>query len=137
MTIIGIGTDLCSIHRINKVLNKYGERFCLRIFTKHERIQHINTTDSKRIASFYAKRFAAKEATAKALGTGIIGTIISWKDIEVQNHASGKPNIVLYGAAKKLLEEQLCCKYKNTNIFVSLSDTNEYAQAVVIIEALS
>lgn len=129
MNIFGIGTDIVSVDRIkNSLKNK---NFINRIFNEKEilKCQKIN----KRI-NCYAKRFAAKEATSKALGTGI-NKGVSWKQIEVENLKSGKPIINLYGNAKKRLESMLP---KNTasNILVTITDEKEYAQAFVIIEAI-
>ena len=129
--IIGIGTDICIIARIEKVLKKYGEKFQNRCFTKNERIKCNNT---KNKAACYAKRFAAKEATSKALGTGI-NKGINWKNIEIVNRQTGKPIIYLYG---KALEKLLVLTPKNMSpqVHVSLSDEKDLAQALVVIEAI-
>jgi len=124
--IIGIGIDIVDIQRIEKIINKYGNKFKLRCFSKNE----INRSDKKiRPASSYAKRFAAKEACAKALGLGLSHGVF-WKDITVENDVKGKPFIILYGNAKKRLKK-LC---SNTcNIDVSLSDEKNYAIANILI----
>ncbi len=129
--IIGVGTDLCMIDRVERTLEKFGSRFKKRCFTHKERLKCDNT---KNQAACYAKRFAAKEATSKALGTGIKKGI-NWKNIEIDNRQSGKPIIYLYGKAKdKLLE--LTPKKMLAEIHVSISDEKELAQALVVIEAI-
>ena len=129
--IIGIGTDICIITRIEKILKKYGEKFERRCFTSKERLK-CNSTKNK--AACYAKRFAAKEAVSKALGTGIKKGIY-WKNIEIVNRQTGKPIIYLYGKAlEKLLE--LTPKNMSSQVHVSLSDETDLAQALVIIEAI-
>ena len=99
--IIGYGIDLIDIRRVEKTINKFGKRFINRIFTKGEIIRSDNR--NKRIDS-YAKRFAAKEACSKALGTGFRSGVY-WKDIEVVNEKSGKPTLKLTGGAYKRLEK--------------------------------
>ena len=127
--ILGIGMDICEISRVSKVLNKYGKRFEDRCFTELEKKKCRGVLNK---SSCYAKRFAAKEATSKALGTGI-NQGISWRQIEVANLKSGKPTIKLYGNAKKKIDSMLP---KNTasNILLTITDEKEYAQAFVIIE---
>ena len=129
--IIGIGTDICIIARIEKVLKKYGQRFQNRCFTEKEQLKCHNTKNS---SACYAKRFAAKEAVSKALGTGIKKGI-HWKSIEIVNRQSGKPIIYLYGKAHdKLLE--LTPNNMEAKVHVSLSDEKDCAQALVVIEAI-
>lgn len=129
--IIGIGTDLCDIGRIDKVIDKFGDRFLNRIFTPHER----NYCDAKSgRAAYYAKRFAAKEAAAKALA-GVKTGALSWQDVEVINDPSGRPRLKLYGGALARLETHLPDRHK-ANVHLSLSDDPPYALAFVIIEAL-
>ena len=129
--ILGIGIDVCDVNRVSKTLDKFGERFEQRCFTKLERKKCQDSFSKK---NCYAKRFAAKEATSKALGTGIKNGV-SWKQIEVENLKSGKPVIKLYGNAKKMLESMLP-KNMTSNILLSITDEKEYAQAFVIIEAI-
>ncbi len=124
--ILGIGIDIIDIRRINKVLTKYGDRFKKKCFHKNEIIRSekkFNTVES------YAKRYAAKEACAKALGTGLAKGVF-WKDIEVMNNDQGKPFILLHNNAKKLLKNKFDF---NSKIEISLSDEKEFAIANVII----
>ena len=124
--IIGIGTDIIDTRRIKNIINKYGEKFKRRCFSNNEIIKSENrfkTTNS------YAKRYAAKEACSKALGTGLARGVF-WKDIEIKNNENGKPLIYLHNNALKLLKEM---HYSNINIEVSLSDEKNYAIANVII----
>ena len=105
--ILGIGIDICDINRLSKTLERYEKRFEERCFTELERKKCQRSFSKK---NCYAKRFAAKEATSKALGTGI-NKGVSWKQIEVENLKSGKPIINLYGNAKKRLESMLPKKF--------------------------
>ena len=105
--------------------------FIPKLFNQHE-INKCKKT--KNYLHCYAKRFAAKEATSKALGTGI-NKGVSWKQIEVENLKSGKPIINLYGNAKKRLESMLP-KNMTSNILLTITDEKEYAQAFVVIEAI-
>ena len=99
--IIGIGSDLIDIRRIEKTIDKFGERFIKRIFTNKEQ----EKSDGRRFrASSYAKRFAAKEACAKALGTGFRQGVF-WRDLGVINQTSGKPTMLLTGGAKLRLDK--------------------------------
>ena len=125
--ICGNGIDIIDIERIRRVINKYGNRFKKRCFSVNE----IETSD-KRLNSIesYAKRYAAKEACAKALGIGLARGVF-WKDIEVVNNQYGKPFIKLYGKAKVTFKN--IDKTSNTKIEVSLSDEKKYAIANVII----
>ena len=125
--IYGNGIDIIDINRIRKVIEKYGNRFKKRCFSFSE----IERSD-KRVSSAesYAKRYAAKEACAKALGTGLARGVF-WKDIEVINNQYGKPFIKLHGKAKEIFEN--INKTSNTQIEVSLSDEKKYAIANVII----
>ena len=129
--IIGYGIDLIDIRRIEKAINRYGERFIKRVFTKNERIR--SDKKLKRIES-YAKRFAAKEACSKALGTGFRSGVF-WKNIEVVNEKSGKPTLNLSGGAYKRLKK-LTPNGNNYNISLSITDDFPWAQANVIIEAV-
>jgi len=129
--IIGYGIDLIDIRRIEKAINRFGERFIKRVFTKNERIR--SDKKQKRIES-YAKRFAAKEACSKALGTGFRSGVF-WKNIEVVNEKSGKPTLNLSGGAYKRLKK-LTPNGNNYNISLSITDDFPWAQANVIIEAV-
>jgi len=129
--IIGIGSDLCDIRRIDETLTRFGERFTHRLFTETERARSERKTDR---AASYAKRFAAKEACAKALGTGIRRGVF-WNDMGVANLPSGQPTLVLTGGAAKRLAE-MTPQGLRAVIHLSLTDDHPYAQAFVIIEAL-
>jgi holo-[acyl-carrier protein] synthase len=129
--IVGHGIDLIDIRRVEKTINKFGNRFINRIFTKGEIIRSDNR--NKRIES-YAKRFAAKEACSKALGTGFRSGVY-WRDIEVINEKSGKPILKLTGGAHKRLEK-LISNNNDYNISLSITDDYPWAQANVIIEVV-
>ncbi len=129
--IIGLGNDLCDISRIKKTLLRHGDRFTHRCFTEIER----EKSDKRKMrAASYAKRFAAKEAMAKALGTGISQGVY-WQDMGVENLPSGKPSMVIRGNAKKILLSLVPNGFK-PHIHISITDDNQMAQAFVIIEAL-
>ena len=123
--ILGIGTDLAVIERIGQTLERRGERFARRILTDNELERFRNHPHQ---VSYLAKRFAAKEAAAKAIGTGI--GKISWQDLEVRSAESGAPQLVLLGAAAERYQDypQLVCH-------LSISDDGGLAQAFVVIEA--
>ena len=128
--ILGVGNDIVSIERIENLLDKFGERFIKKVFTKEEETRSLKKLKP---AASLAKRFAAKEAAWKALGDEKqIG--INWKDMEVRNNKSGKPFLELTGKAaeqlKKLTPENMVAR-----IDLSLSDELLYAQAFVIISA--
>jgi holo-[acyl-carrier protein] synthase len=128
--IIGTGTDLANIDRINKVLTRYGDRFRNRVFTKNEQAKAKKRKDE---ASTLAKRWAAKEACSKALGTGLrMG--ISWTDMAVSNMDTGQPVMTLTGWAKKRLLKLTPQGYLST-LHVSLTDDHPWAHAIVIIDA--
>ena len=129
--IIGLGSDLIDIRRIGRTIERHGERFLGRIFTDIERSKSENRAN--RIES-YAKRFAAKEACSKALGTGLRRGVF-WRDMGVVNLASGKPSMALTGGALARLEDIIPdgCEAR---IEVSLTDEPPMAQAVVIISAV-
>lgn len=129
--IIGIGSDLSDIRRIQASLDRFGDRFTNRCFTDLERTRSERKPDR---ASSYAKRFAAKEACAKALGTGMRGAVY-WRDMGVVNLPSGQPTMALTGGAAERLA-RLTPPGMRTVIHVSLTDDHPYAQAFVIIEAL-
>ena len=125
--IIGIGTDIIDIRRIDKTIKKYGTRFKKKCFLESE----INRSEKrKNNVESYAKRYAAKEACAKALGTGLAKGVF-WKDIEIKNDKLGKPKIKLHNKALKLFKN--LDKSKNCSIEVTLSDEVNYAIANVII----
>lgn len=129
--IVGHGIDLIDIRRVEKTINKFGNRFINRIFTKGEIIRSDNR--NKRIES-YAKRFAAKEACSKALGTGFRSGVY-WRDIEVVNEKGGKPILKLTGGAHKRLKK-IIPNDNNYNISLSITDDYPWAQANVIIEVV-
>ena len=127
MKIFGIGTDIVNIKRINNLLKKRGAGFKNRIFTKKE----IFYCDKKKnSSSFFSKRFAAKEAFSKALGTGIRKGV-NLKDIEILNNSEGKPSILLAKNLDTILKKKT--KNKKYYIHLSLSDDKPWAQATVII----
>ena len=129
--IIGIGTDICDIRRIEKSIEKFGKRFLDKTFTDAEQ----SYCDSKaRPAMSFAKRFAAKEAVAKALGGKETGAL-SWTSVEIQNDPSGRPYVILTKDAKDRSEER-CPAGHQLNIHLSLSDDYPYATAFAIAEAI-
>ena len=130
--IIGIGTDLVDIRRIEKIINRHGKRFESKYFTKSEREQ-ANKRDDK--AGFYAKRFAAKEALVKALGSGFVDNIYL-KDISVISSDNGKPELELSGGALARLNA-ITPDNMSSSIHLSLSDEPPYALGFVVIEACS
>ena len=130
--ILGIGNDMIDIRRVEKTLARHGSRFTERIFTSVERIKSEGRKN--RVAS-YAKRFAAKEACAKALGTGIARGVW-WKDMGVVNLPSGKPTMELTNNAKRFLEKMTPEGHKAI-IHLTITDDFPWAQAFVIIEAVS
>ena len=130
--IVGIGSDLSDIRRIEQSLARFGERFTHRVFTETERARSERKPDR---AASYAKRFAAKEACAKALGTGIRRGVF-WRDMGVVNMRSGQPTMALTGGAAARLAEILPPGAKPV-IHLSLTDDHPYAQAFVIIEAVA
>jgi holo-[acyl-carrier protein] synthase len=130
--IIGIGNDLCNIERIEKTLAKFGERFENRVFTDVE----IALARRRRLsAETYAKRFAAKEACAKALGTGVPRRGVHWRDLGVVNLPSGKPTLALTGGAAKRLAAMTPAGHEAV-IHLTITDDHPWAEAQVIIEAL-
>jgi holo-[acyl-carrier protein] synthase len=131
--IIGIGSDLTDIRRIQSSLDRFGERFTNRVFTEVERARSEAKPDR---AASYAKRFAAKEACAKALGTGVPRRGVAWADMGVVNLPSGKPTLALTnGAAERL--SALIPPGSEAVIHLSLTDDHPYAQAFVVIEAVT
>ncbi|MCX5515153.1 holo-ACP synthase [Kaistia algarum] len=129
--IIGFGSDLIDIRRIADVLERHGTRFTERIFTDIERAK--SERRQQRAAS-YAKRFAAKEACAKALGTGLYNGVF-WRDMGVVNLPSGQPTMMLTGGAAERLEKILPAGHR-AMIHLTITDDFPLAQAFVIIEAL-
>ena len=127
MKIFGIGTDIVNIKRMKKTLKNNNSNFRKRIFSKNE---IIYCEKRKNPFSFYAKRFAAKEALSKALGTGIRKGI-NFKDIEILNDKFGKPYIQLKGSTANFLKKKI--KNKKYNIYLSLSDDIPWAQATVVV----
>ena len=127
MKIFGIGTDIVNIKRMEKSLNKNSLVFKNRIFSKKE---IIYCEKKKKPSSYYAKRYAAKEALSKALGTGIRKGI-NFKDIEILNDNLGKPSILLKGNTANFLKKKI--KSKKYSIHLSLADDLPWAQATVII----
>ena len=122
MKLNGVGIDLVEVPRIREMLEKHGQRFKERTFTAAE-IAYCDACAEP--AMHYAARFAAKEAVAKALGTGIWAEGVNWKDIEVGREASGKPVIILHGMAKEHAGEAAC--------LVSLTHTRDLAMAQVFL----
>jgi holo-[acyl-carrier protein] synthase len=129
--ILGLGNDLCDIRRIEKTLETYGERFLGRVFTDIERAK--SDRRAARAAS-YAKRFAAKEACAKALGTGLHRGVF-WRDMGVVNLPGGKPTLALTGGALARLKAITPPGYR-AQIDLSITDDFPLAQAIVIISAV-
>ena len=129
--IIGIGSDLCDIRRIEKSLERHGERFTNRIFTEAERARAERRAHQ---AATYAKRFAAKEACAKALGTGIRNGVF-WRDMGVTNLPSGQPTMALTGGAAQRLAAMTPPGHR-ARIHLTITDDFPMAQAFVIVEAL-
>jgi holo-[acyl-carrier protein] synthase len=128
--ILGIGSDLIDIQRIERTIARYGERFLSRIFTDVERAKSDRRANR---AASYAKRYAAKEACSKALGTGFRSGVY-WRDLGVVNLASGRPSMVLTGGALARLDA-LTPPGMRARIDLSLTDEPPLAQAVVVITA--
>ena len=125
--IVGLGTDIVEIKRIKEMLNKHSEIFIDKIFTEDEKLE---AEKRKNTHTYYAGRWAAKEAVAKALGTGF-GKGCSWKDISINNNEQGKPIVNLSNAAAETFK-----KLQGTNIFLSISHECEYACATAILEKI-
>jgi holo-[acyl-carrier protein] synthase len=130
--ILGIGSDITDVRRIAKVLERHGDRFIDRIFTATERERAERRRNR---VETYAKRFAAKEACAKALGTGFRGGVW-WRDMGVVNLASGRPTMILTGGAKRRLEAITPPGYE-ARIDLTITDEGPMAHAFVIISALT
>ena len=129
--ILGLGNDLIDIRRIAETLDRYGDRFVNRVFTPVERAKSDRRTER---AASYAKRFAAKEACAKALGTGMRSGVY-WRDIGVVNLPTGRPTLKLTGGALAHLSAMTPPGYE-ARIDLTLSDDFPWAQAIVIITAI-
>ncbi len=129
--IIGMGSDLCNIDRIANSLERYGQRFEQRVFTEIERAKAARRPHT--IAGTYAKRFAAKEAYSKAVGTGFKRGVFM-KDIGVVNAPSGAPTLALTGGAASRLAE-LTPTGHSISVHLTLTDDHPWAQAFVILEA--
>jgi holo-[acyl-carrier protein] synthase len=129
--IIGIGSDLCNIERIQNSLDRFGERFIHRVFTDVERAKAERRPFTR--AGTYAKRFAAKEAFSKAVGTGFKRGVFM-KDIGVVNQPSGAPTLALTGGARQRLDE-LTPEGHAADIHLTMTDDHPFAQAFVIITA--
>ena len=127
--IVGIGTDICDIRRIRAVYDKHPDRFAAKAFTEAERSYCARRPDP---VPCLAKRFAAKEAVAKALATDTSGSL-SWHDVEVMNHPSGRPDVILHGNAKARLDGKTPDGHM-AEIRVSLSDERDFAVAFAVVE---
>ena len=129
--IVGLGSDICSIKRIEETYTRFGNRFVCRCFGSRERQELKRLGDDKaRLAASLAKRFAAKESFVKALGSGFADGI-SWAEVEVVHQANGRPLLEVSGRALELLRRLT----PDPKLWVSLSDDFSLAQAVVIIES--
>ena len=129
--IVGTGLDMIDIRRIEKTIDRFGDRFINRVFSD---VEKAKAASRRRSADTFAKRFAAKEACAKALGTGIYRGVI-WRDLKVENLPGGRPVMVLAGNALERLNALMPPGYR-PNIHLTLTDDYPWAQAFVIIEAV-
>lgn len=129
--ILGLGSDMIDIRRVEKTLSRFGERFVARVFTDVEQVKSDRRANR---AASYAKRFAAKEACAKALGTGL-NRGVYWRDMGVVNLPGGKPTMRLTGGALKRLES-LLPPGMAAQIDITITDDHPMAQAIVIISAV-
>lgn len=132
--IVGTGSDLCDIRRIERVMQRHGERFLLRVFTEAERTRALRRTESLHAPTF-AKRFAAKEACAKALGTGFRAGVFH-SDLGVVNLRSGQPTMALTGGAATRLARLLPAGAA-ARVHLTMTDEYPYAFAQVTIEAVA
>lgn len=130
MTVIGLGNDIVDIRRIEQTLERYGERFINRVFTE---VEQAKSERRRNRAASYAKRFSAKEACSKALGTGFRKGVY-WRDMGVVNMPGGKPTIELTGGALQRLRE-ITPPGMIAKIELSLTDDHPLAQAIVLITA--
>jgi len=131
--IIGLGNDIVDIRRIERSIERYGDRFLERVFTPLERKNAESRTEKLRAAT-YAKRFAAKEAAAKALGTGFRDGVF-WRDLGVVNLSTGQPSLRLTGGAAKRLDA-ITPPGHGAQVSLTMTDEYPYAQAIVIISAV-
>lgn len=129
--IIGLGSDLIDIRRIQKSLDRFGDRFTNRVFTS---IEQTKSDRRRERAASYAKRFAAKEACSKALGTGLSNGVF-WRDMGVVNLPGGKPTMQLTGGAERRLQSMIP-EGMEAHVHLTITDDYPLAQAFVIIEAL-
>ena len=132
MIIIGIGSDLCNIERIQASLDRFGDRFLNRVFTDTERVKATRRPHT--VAGTLAKRFAAKEAFSKAVGTGFKRGVFM-KDIGVVNAPSGAPTLALTGGARARLDALTPAGHLAI-VHLTLTDDHPWAQAFVVIEAI-
>ena len=132
MVIIGIGSDLCNIERIQSSLDRFGERFTNRVFTDIERAKAERRPLTR--AGTYAKRFAAKEAFSKAVGTGFRHGVFM-RDIGVVNMKSGRPTLMLTGGAKEKLDDLTPAGHA-AEVHLTMTDDFPFAQAFVVITAI-
>ncbi len=123
--IVGVGVDIAETERFEKLYSRYGERIARRILTESEQVEFGRRNNS---ASYLATRFAAKEAAAKALGTGF-GCGVGYKSIEIKNTNQGRPMLKFINSALELAQQK-----QVENVFVSLSDEKHYVVAMVILE---
>jgi holo-[acyl-carrier protein] synthase len=123
MTALKVGTDICSISRIRKTYERYGEKFLDRILTPNEK-QYV-TSRGRGLVESLAGRFAAKEAVGKALGVGLRG--VAWKEIEIGRAVSGAPSVILHGRAKKIAQH-----LHLNQIEISISHEREFSIALVV-----
>lgn len=128
--IIGIGSDLLDMRRMDAVLSRQGQKFIDRIFTPHEQTRATERTHANRS---YAKMFAAKEAVAKALGTGF-GHGVSWHDIEIGRQVGAAPHVELKGNALKIFIKKIPPHYHGV-IHLTITDEPPYAQAFAVLSA--
>jgi holo-[acyl-carrier protein] synthase len=131
--ILGLGSDICDIRRIEKVIEKYGERFLERVYTETERSKAMRRTEKIRAATF-AKRFAAKEAASKALGTGFRKGVF-FSDLGVVNLPSGQPTLLMTGGAEARLRA-ITPLGMLAQVALTMTDEYPYAYAQVIISAI-
>lgn len=130
--LLGLGSDLCDIRRIERSIERFGDRFLTRVFTPAERAKAERRTPAIRAAT-YAKRFAAKEACAKALGTGFRQGVF-WQDLGVVNLSSGQPTMVLTGGALARLRKLTPPGYA-AQVALTMTDEHPYAFAQVLLQA--
>jgi holo-[acyl-carrier protein] synthase len=143
--IIGVGTDIVDMRRIGRVLDRHGDRFSSRIFTQKERAICEERGGRHRVES-YARRWAAKEACAKALGVGLVGGVglsVAWIEIEIARGRTGRPHLMLHGTAAdsarssvKMAASDYGIVEAKPRIHVSMTDDPPYAQACVVFEAV-